>query len=537
MENARKKKKPIVLVILDGWGEWEIEKGNPFVKAKLPLIEELNNHCPKIYLQASGMAVGLPWGVRGNSEVGHQTIGSGQIVFQFLPTITAAIGEGSFFKNQSLVNAFEWSLKNNSNLHVMGLLSDGAVHSHIEHLFALLDMAKKYKVKEVFIHAVTDGRDTHPQSAKKFLAMLENKIREVGLGKIATLSGRFFTMDRNNNWDRVEKSFLAMTAGIGIREINVHEAVDNQYAKGIFDEFLEPVILIGEDSQPVGLIKDNDAIICFNFRKDRSRQITKAFVTPDIDVFKQAKPPANIKYVGFAPYEEDSPAEAAFEQQEITARLGEILAKNWKRQLRIAETEKYAHVTYFFNGGMEEPFFYEERILVPSKRVKSYADAPEMSAAEITDKLIAAMTKNNYDFILVNYANSDMVGHTGDYNAAVQALAHVDSCLEKLIKAVFAKGGELIITADHGNVEEMLNVYTGETDTQHSKNAVPCWYVSQDVWLPKQEAVKKIEAGGLLVDLAPTVLDLLGIEKPPAMVGSSLIKQFTRMMPEEEEDY
>ena len=530
-----KKKKPIVLVILDGWGEWDIEKGNPFFRAKLPLIAELNNHCPKVYLQASGMAVGLPWGVRGNSEVGHQTIGSGQILFQFLPTITAAIGEGSFFKNQALINAFNWSLKNNSNLHVLGLLSDGAVHSHIEHLFALLEMAKKYKVKEVFIHVVTDGRDSHPQSAKKYLILLENKIREIGIGKIATLSGRFFIMDRNNNWDRVEKSFLALTAGIGIKEINAHEAIDNQYARGIFDEYLEPVILTGEDGQPVGLIKNNDAVICYNFRKDRSRQITKAFVTPDFKEFKQAKVPVNIKYVGFASYEENSSAEAAFQQQEITVRLGEVLAKNWKRQLRIAETEKYAHVTYFFNGGMEEPFLYEDRILIPSKQVKTYADAPEMSAAEITDKLIEAM-KNNYDFILVNYANSDMVGHTGNYNAAVQALEYMDGCLEKLIKAVFAKGGELIITADHGNVEEMLNVYNGEPDTQHSKNVVPCWYVSQDNKLEKQESVKKIEAGGLLIDLAPTVLDLLDMEKPAQMIGSSLIRQFKKMTPEEDEE-
>jgi 2,3-bisphosphoglycerate-independent phosphoglycerate mutase len=531
-----KKKKPIVLVILDGWGEWDIEKGNPVVRAKLPLIDKLNAHYPKTYLQASGMAVGLPWGVRGNSEVGHQTIGSGQIVFQFLPTISTAITEGSFFKNEQVLGAFEWAKKNNSNLHVLGLLSDGSVHSHIEHLFALLEMAKNREVKEVYIHAVTDGRDTHPQSAKKFITQLDSKIKEIGIGKIATLSGRYFTMDRNNNWDRVEKSFLALTSGIGIREKNPHEAIDNQYARGIFDEYLEPVILEGETGEPVALIKDNDAMICFNFRKDRSRQITKSFVLPEFKEFKQAVRPQNIKYVCFAPYEENLPADVAFHEQQITVRLGEILAKNWKRQLRISETEKYAHVTYFFNGGMEEPFFYEDRILIPSQRVKTYADAPEMSATEITDKLIEAMNKNNYDFILVNYANSDMVGHTGNYPAAVKALEHVDGCLNRLIAAVFARGGELIITADHGNVEEMLNIYTGEPDTQHSKNVVPCWYVSENSWIEKPESIKKIEAGGLLVDLAPTVLDLLGFEKHPEMVGSSLICQFKRMMPEEDED-
>jgi 2,3-bisphosphoglycerate-independent phosphoglycerate mutase len=534
--DATKKKKPIVLVILDGWGEWDIEKGNPFVKSSLPLIEKLNFHYPKIYLQASGLAVGLPWGVRGNSEVGHQTIGSGQIIFQFLPTISNAIGDGSFFKNQGILAAFDWTKKNNSDLHVLGLLSDGSVHSHIEHLFALLEMAKNNQVKEVYIHAVTDGRDTHPQSAKKFLEMLQSKIREIGIGKIATLSGRYFTMDRNNNWDRVEKASLAFTAGIGIEEKNLNEAIDNQYARGIFDEYLEPVVITGESGEPTAVIKDNDAIICFNFRKDRSRQITKSFVMPGFKEFKQVKQPQNIKFVCFAQYEEGLPAEVAFQEQEITARLGEILSRNWKRQLRIAETEKYAHVTYFFNGGMEEPFFYEDRILIPSKQVTTYADAPEMSATEITEKLIEAMNKNNYDFILVNYANSDMVGHTGNYNAAVKALQHVDGCLEKLIEAVFARGGELVITADHGNVEELLNIYTGEPDTQHSKNAVPCWYVSPDSWLENQEAVKKIEASGLLADLAPTVLELLGFEKEPKMTGSSLMREFKRQMPEIEEE-
>ncbi|MDD5527492.1 MAG: 2,3-bisphosphoglycerate-independent phosphoglycerate mutase [Patescibacteria group bacterium] len=535
MDNV-KKKKPIVLVILDGWGEWDIEKGNPFVKAKLPVIEELNAHYPKIYLQASGMAVGLPWGVRGNSEVGHQTIGSGQIVFQFLPTISSAVSDGSFFKNEALLAAFEWAKKNNSNLHVLGLLSDGAVHSHIEHLFALLEMAKNNKVKEVFIHAITDGRDTHPQSAKKFLTMLENKIKEIGLGKIATISGRYFTMDRNNNWDRIEKSFLALTAGIGITEKNAHEAIDSQYERGIFDEYLEPVILTADNGEPVALIKENDAVICFNFRRDRSRQITKAFVKADFKEFKRAKRPQNIKFVCFAPYEEGLPVEVAFVEQQITVRLGEILAKNWKRQLRISETEKYAHVTYFFNGGMEEPFFYEDRILIPSKQVRTYADAPEMSATEITEKLIAAMGKNNYDFILVNYANSDMVGHTGNYAASVRALEHVDGCLEKLISAVVAKGGELIITADHGNVEELLNIYTGEPDTQHSKNVVPCWYVSAGSRIEKTDSAKKIEAGGLLVDLAPTILDLLGLEKNSEMTGSSLLRQFEKMMPEKDDE-
>jgi 2,3-bisphosphoglycerate-independent phosphoglycerate mutase len=518
--------KPVVMVILDGWGEWDIEKGNPLKKAKMPTIERLNNHYPKTYLQASGMAVGLPWGVRGNSEVGHQTIGSGQIIFQYLPTISTAIGEGSFFKNQSLLSSFDWVKQNNSDLHVVGLLSDGAVHSHIDHLFAFLEMAKNNKAREVFIHVITDGRDTHPQSARNYLAMLKRKIQEIGIGQIATISGRHYAMDRNNNWDRTKKSFLAMTAGEGNKALDTDSALDEQYGKQVFDEYLEPVVMVTEDDRPIGLVKDNDAMVCFNFRKDRSRQITKAFVMDDIYELRDVVRPKNIKYVCFTQYEEGLPVEVAFAPQDITVRLGEVLSKNWKRQLRIAETEKYAHVTYFFNGGVEQPYFYEDRVLVPSKKVSSYIEAPEMSAAEVTDKLLDAIEKHNYDFILVNYANSDMVGHTGNFEAAVKSVEFVDSCLERVMEATIKKGGQMIITADHGNVEEMLNVYTGEPDTQHSKNPVPCWYVSVDSFIERKTGVgEAIEAQGMLVDLAPTVLELLGIEKPVGMIGHSLMDQ------------
>ncbi len=518
--------KPVVMVILDGWGEWDIEKGNPLKKANLPTIDRLDAHYPKTYLQASGMAVGLPWGVRGNSEVGHQTIGSGQIIFQYLPTISTAIGEGSFFKNEALLSSFDWVRQNNSDLHVLGLLSDGAVHSHIDHLFALLEMAKNNKVREVFIHVISDGRDTHPQSARNYLAMLKRKIQEIGIGRIATISGRYYSMDRNNNWDRTKKAFLAMTDGEGVKSLDTDSALDEQYAKNILDEYLEPVVIVAEDDRPVGTVKDNDAIICFNFRKDRSRQITKAFVMDDIYELRDVVRPKNVKYVCFTQYEEGLPVEVAFAPQDITVRLGEVLSKNWKRQLRIAETEKYAHVTYFFNGGVEQPYFYEDRILVPSKKVSTYADIPEMSAAEITDKLVEAIEKHSYDFILVNYANSDMVGHTGDFNAAVKSVEFVDGCLERVIEATIKKGGQMLITADHGNIEEMLNIYTGEPDTQHSKNPVPCWHVSVDGFIERKDAVgDKIEAQGMLVDLAPTILEMLGLEKPAGMIGHSLMDQ------------
>ncbi len=518
--------KPVVMVILDGWGEWDIDKGNPLKKAKMPTIERLNSHYPKTYLQASGMAVGLPWGVRGNSEVGHQTIGSGQIIFQYLPTITTAIGEGSFFKNKALLSSFDWVRENNSDLHVVGLLSDGAVHSHIDHLFAFLEMARNNNVRDVFVHVVTDGRDTHPQSARNFLAMLKKKIEEIGIGKIASISGRYYAMDRNNNWDRTKKAFLAMTAGEGIKALDTDSALDEQYAKNVFDEYLEPVVMVDEADKPIGLVKDNDALVCFNFRKDRSRQIVKAFVMDDIYELRDVVKPKNIKCVCFTQYEEGLPVEIAFAPQEITVRLGEVLSKNWKRQLRIAETEKYAHVTYFFNGGAEQPFFYEDRILVPSKKVRSYAEIPEMSAAEVTDKLVEAIEKHSYDFILVNYANSDMVGHTGDLKAGIKAVEFVDSCLDRVIEATVKKGGQLLITADHGNIEEMVNIYTGEPDTQHSKNPVPCWHVSVDGFIERKDDIEeKIEAQGMLVDLAPTVLEILGIDKPDGMMGHSLLGQ------------
>jgi 2,3-bisphosphoglycerate-independent phosphoglycerate mutase len=530
--------KPVVMVILDGWGEWDIEKGNPLKKAKMPTIERLDSHYPKTYLQASGMAVGLPWGVRGNSEVGHQTIGSGQIIFQYLPTISTAIGEGSFFKNEALLSSFEWVKQNNSDLHVFGLLSDGAVHSHIDHLFAFLEMAKSNNVREVFVHVVTDGRDTHPQSARNFLAMLKRKMSEAGIGKIATMSGRHYAMDRNNNWDRTKKVFLAMTAGEGLKALDTDSSLDEQYASNVFDEYLEPVVLVNEEDRPIGTIKDNDALVCYNFRKDRSRQIIKAFVMDDIYELRDVVRPKNIKCVCFTQYEEGLPVDIAFAPQEITVRLGEVLSKNWKRQLRIAETEKYAHVTYFFNGGAEQPYFYEDRILVPSKKVSTYAEIPEMSGAEVTDKLVEAIENHSYDFILVNYANTDMVGHTGDFQAAVKAAEFIDSCLERVIEATIKKGGQMLITADHGNIEEMLNIYTGEPDTQHSKNPVPCWYVSVDGFMERKEVFDgKIEAQGMLVDLAPTVLEMLGIEKPVGMIGHSLLDQLRPAYGQEEQEF
>lgn len=523
------KNKPVVLVILDGWGEWENKKGNPIFQANLPTIKKLDDYYPKTRLQASGMSVGLPWGEVGNSEVGHQTIGSGQVICQLLPIITTQITSGAFFQNSILLQAVKLAKEKKSKIHLIGLVSNGGVHSHMDHLAALIDFAKEKGVEDLYVHAFLDGRDTSPKSAKKYIGKLEELLKENRVGKIATLSGRYFAMDRNNNWDRVEKAFSAMTEGTGRKEKDSLTAIDYQYSKEVVDEYFRPVNIVDEKENPIGLIEDNDIVICFNFRKDRARQITEAFVQKDFNHFKTAKRPQNIKYICFTEYEKNLPVEVLFPPEEITTRLGEIIANAGMNQLRIAETEKYAHVTYFFNGGKEKPFSGEDRIMVPSKNKTSYAEIPEMSAREVTDKLVDSIGSEKYDFVLVNYANPDMVGHTGDLKAGVKALEVVDECLDRLIKIVLEKNGCLLITADHGNVEEMINIQTGEMDTKHSENPVPCWFVSASNHKKKTSGeVSKIEVEGLLIDLTVTVLDLLGIDKPKEMTGENLLKIFSQ---------
>ncbi len=527
MNNA----KPVVLAILDGWGEWDINKGNAIRMAKLNTFRELDKCYPKTYLQASGMSVGLPWGIRGNSEVGHQTIGSGQIIFQFLPTITTSITDGSFFENKALRSAFDKAKNKGSALHFWGLLSDGGVHSHIDHLFALIEMAAKEGIKDVYVHAVTDGRDTHPKKAKKYLEDLQEKIRTEKVGKIATICGRYFSMDRNNNWDRIERSFLAMVNGEGIEEKEVLKAVDKQYERDITDEYLEPVVMVDDSGAPVGRIKEDDAVICFNFRKDRSRQLTKALSVSDFSKFEKAKTVNGLKCVCFAEYEKGLPVEVAFVTKKITTRLGEVLSSNDKKQLRIAETEKYAHVTYFFNGGIEKPFPGEDRVVIPSKRVKSYAEIPEMSAPEVMQRLLSAIDEERHDFILVNFANPDMVGHTGILEAGVRAVEYIDEQVGILMNKILEKGGHMLLTADHGNVEEMINVHTGETDTKHSKNPVPCWYINPDNCNSSGfSESRRMDIDGMLIDLAPTVLDIMGLPKPSDMIGRSLLELFGDQM-------
>jgi 2,3-bisphosphoglycerate-independent phosphoglycerate mutase len=523
--------KPIVLAILDGWGEWEVEKGNPIKKAELPQIEKLDNHYPKLYVQASGRSVGLPAEFPGNSEVGHQTLGSGQIVFQHLPLITQEIASGDFYENETLVNAMEWAKQKGSDIHLVGLLSDGGVHSHIRHLIALLSLAKKREVNEVYIHGFTDGRDTPPRSAEQYIKILQREMEQIGIGKLATLGGRYYGMDRNENWDRVEKAFSAMVDGVGEKEEDPLQAIKKQYERDISDEYLEPTVLTDKEGDPVGKIKDGDAVICFNFRKDRSKQLARAFIEKGFDKFQQVKQPKNIRFVGFKECEKGLPMETAFSSRRITTGLGKVLSGQKKKQYRIAETEKYAHVTYFFNGGKEDPFPGEERKIIPSKNVRSYAEAPEMSAKEVTDDLLRAIESGKYDFILVNYANPDMVGHTGDLQAGVKAVEAVDRCLQRVIPKVLQEKGQMLITADHGNVEEMINLYTGEKDTKHSNNPVPCWYITPDNYMErKQEPVsdEDIEPDAMLIDVAPTILDIMGIKKPRDMMGHSMLDKFKR---------
>lgn len=508
-------KKPIALIIMDGFGESKLTEGNAVNSAKTPNLDRIINEYPNTLINASGLDVGLPDGQMGNSEVGHTNIGAGRIVYQDLTRITKAIEDGDFFKNEVLLKAIKNGKEH--SLHLMGLLSDGGVHSHIDHLKALLKMAKENDVKNVYIHAFTDGRDTEPRSAIKYIQDVENYMKELGLGKFASISGRYYAMDRDKRWERVQLAYDAMINGKGNIANSAIEAVQNSYNEDKNDEFVMPTVIV-ENNKPVSLINENDSIVFFNFRPDRAREITRAIVDTDFTGFERK----NIKtlFVCMTTYDITiKNVNVAFGPQSLENTLGEYIARNGKTQLRAAETEKYAHVTFFFNGGVEEANKDEDRLLIPSPKVATYDLQPQMSAYELTDELLSKIDEKKYDFIVVNYANPDMVGHTGVIDAAIKAVETVDECVGKVVDKVLLNGGEVIITADHGNAEYMLDPKTGATITAHSVNPVPFIVVSDKL------KNTKLKSNGRLSDIAPTILDLMNLEKPQEMSGQSLIQK------------
>ena len=509
------KDKLTMLMILDGFGDNANKDGNAIKLAKTPNIDELMKKYANTDIYTSGLNVGLPEGQMGNSEVGHTNIGAGRIVYQELTRITKSIEDGDFFTNSEFVSAIENCKKNNSKLHILGLLSDGGVHSHNRHLYGLLEMAKRRDFEDVYVHCFLDGRDTPPASAEGYLIELQDKMKEKGIGKIASISGRFYSMDRDKRWQRVQKSYEAMVNGNGLKAGSVIKAIEDSYQKEVFDEFVEPTVICNGD-EPIATIGKNDSVIFFNFRPDRAREITRALVDKNFNEF-ETKKDLDLYFVCFTNYDETMPnVHIAFNKEQLKNTFGEYISEKGYTQLRIAETEKYAHVTFFFNGGEEKLFNGEDRILVPSPKVETYDQKPEMSAYEVTDKVIDAINKDKYDCIILNYANTDMVGHTGNLEAAIKAVEAVDECVGKVVKLVESKKGNLLITADHGNAEQMIDYKTGEPHTAHTTNPVPLILVTSDEKL-------KLKSGGKLADLAPTMLDLMNLEKPEEMTGNSLL--------------
>ena len=505
-------KGPVMLMILDGFGINEKTDGNAVKLAKTPNIDKLMKKYPNTIMYTSGLKVGLPDGQMGNSEVGHTNIGAGRIVYQELTKITKSIEDGDFFAIPEFIEAIENCKKHNSKLHILGLLSDGGVHSHIRHLYGLLEMAKRRDFEDVYVHCFLDGRDTPPASAEGYITQLEEKMKEKKVGKIASISGRYYAMDRDKRWDRVKKCYDALVRGEGNKATSATIAIEDSYQKEVFDEFVEPTVIVNNDT-PIATIGENDSVIFFNFRPDRAREITRAIVDPEFDGFETEK--ISTYFVCFTNYDETMPnVKIAFKKEPLVNTFGEVVSKNGLKQLRIAETEKYAHVTFFFNGGEEKQYPGEDRILVPSPKVETYDMKPEMSAIEVTDKVVDAINSKKYDTIILNYANPDMVGHTGNLDAAIKAIETIDTCVKRVVDAVEAQNGVLIITADHGNAEQMIDYKTGEPHTAHTTNLVPLVLVGmKDVKLKE----------GKLADLAPTMLEIMGLEKPAEMTGESLI--------------
>ncbi len=509
-------KKPIVLTIMDGFGINNDTNGNAIKAAKTPRLDDIFKSCPTTQIGASGLDVGLPDGQMGNSEVGHTNIGAGRVVYQELTRITKSINDGDFFDNEAFLSAVKNCKDNNSALHLMGLLSDGGVHSHIEHLYGLVELAKKSGLEKVYIHALLDGRDVPPASAADFIDELNIKLNEIGCGKLATVMGRFYGMDRDNRWERVGKAYAALVYGEGIHTLDAAAAVRASYTvkdeegKFITDEFVLPTVVDGTER-----IKSGDSVIFFNFRPDRAREITRTFVDDDFEGFERIGGRQNVFYVCMTQYDASMPnVTVAFKPQTLENTLGEVLSRLNMTQLRIAETEKYAHVTFFFNGGREVMFDGEDRILVASPKVPTYDLQPEMSAVEVCDKVCEAIESGKYDVVILNFANCDMVGHTGIFDAAVKAVETVDTCVGRVADSTLKMGGVMLLTADHGNADRMVDT-DGSPFTAHTTNPVPFSVIGKDC---------KLRKGGKLCDISPTILKLLGVKQPDEMSGVSIIE-------------
>lgn len=508
-------KKPTVLMILDGYGLNDNCEANAVCEAKTPIMDQLKSQCPFVKGNASGMAVGLPEGQMGNSEVGHLNMGAGRIVYQELTRITKEIEDGDFFQNEALLKAVRNAKANDSALHLFGLLSDGGVHSHNTHVYGILELAKREGLSKVFVHCFLDGRDTPTTAGKQYIKELNDKMKDLGVGQVASVMGRYYAMDRDNRWDRVERAYNVMTKGEGNQAECPVCAVKDSYVAEKTDEFVEPTAIV-KDGQPVGIIKDKDSVIFFNFRPDRAREITRAFCDDEFTGFARDKR-LDLTYVCFTEYDPTiQNKDVAFHKVAISNTFGEFLAANGMTQARIAETEKYAHVTFFFNGGVEEPNKGEDRILVKSPKVATYDLKPEMSAYEVCDKLTEAIRSGKYDVIIINFANPDMVGHTGVEDAAIKAVEAVDACVGKAVDAVKEVDGQMFICADHGNAEQLKDYVTGETFTAHTTNPVPFILVNAEPGYGLRE-------GGCLADIAPTLIEMMGMEQPKEMTGKSLL--------------
>jgi 2,3-bisphosphoglycerate-independent phosphoglycerate mutase len=507
--------KPVALVILDGFGLREDTQGNAVAAAKKPNYDKLWAECAHTTLRASGEAVGLPDGQMGNSEVGHLNIGSGRVIYQDLTRVTKSIRDGEFYENLYLAGAVRRAKANNKKLHLFGLLSDGGVHSHIDHLFALLELAKREGLNDVYVHPFLDGRDVAPSSGLDFINQLQAKIDELGVGKIATVMGRYYAMDRDKRWEREEKSYRAMVYGDGLQVQNAALAVENSYANAVYDEFVLPATITDAEGHSAGLVESGDSVIFFNFRPDRAIQLSQAFTDEDFAGFDRgANHPRDLYFVCMTTYSEAIKAHVAFAPKEISDTLGEVLAKNGLTQLRTAETEKYPHVTFFFNGGSEEVNVGESRVLIASPKVATYDLKPEMSAYELAESTVREIESDKHDVIILNFANADMVGHSGLMEPTIKAVEAVDECLGQVVAAILAKGGAVLITADHGNAD-IVRTPEDKPFTAHTTQPVPLILAGRTATLRE---------GGILADLAPTMLELLGIEQPASMTGQSLIK-------------